>query len=170
MKSRILPSQPNKVKQFFVGLSYNFKWKICIYAMMSHEKLDGQNNSNYCGAGFSKTSITLWNEDLHFFNSTFLLNPRLDKNWPTSFENMRFSSAITSGFIPFPHSLKSSRLTLLMEKFHSSTKWKSPSPYYTGLNLIHLNMNPVSKANSHHMFFLGWNGSSRPEKYPTQLT
>lgn len=94
--------------------------------MMSHEKLDGQNNSNYCGAGFSKTSITLWNEDLHFFNSTFLLNPRLDKNWPTSFENMRFSSAITSGFIPFPHSLKSSRVNVVDGKVSLFNKMKIP--------------------------------------------
>lgn len=42
-------------------------------------------------------------------------------------------------------------------KMKERKRGKFPSSYYAGLNLIHLNMNSMSKVDRHHMFFgLKW--------------
>lgn len=140
--------------------------------------------------------------DLYVFNFSFLFRSLLlDWHRPPSNENMILTLVITSRFIPFPHiwqvlfkglmssttedmkafsywyhlSCEKRGLAILLEKLHSSTKWKGgerrkfPCPCYTGLNLIHLNMNPMSKVDSHHMFFgLKWIKQIR--KTPIELT
>lgn len=54
---------------------------------------------------------------------------------------------------------------ILQQNEEGGKRANFPSSYYTSLNLIHLNMNPMSKRID-TICFLDWNGSGGTEKHP----